>query len=100
MLIKGADLSDTKTADDDLKGLASLTDLNSLDLRATKISDDGLEHLLALENLTQLDVRETAVTADGVKRLRLSRPNLDIVVLGQLQLTRPQGAASRGQQQD
>ena len=64
------DLNSTKTTDDDLKLLGSLTALEALDLGKTKITDAGLVHLKGLKNLRSLNLAFDEVTDEGLPHLK------------------------------
>lgn len=64
----------TNFTDDDLKGLAGLTNVRKLRFAGTRITGHGFKDLLELEHLTELDVSQTLVDDEGLKVIaRLSR---------------------------
>lgn len=75
-------LMDTKASDDDLDGVARLTNLRELYLSRTQITDEGLRRLSSLAALQKLDVVDTA----GLARLK-AFPQLEELYLTGTQVT-------------
>jgi len=72
-------LSDTGVTDDDLRVVATLSELRRLDLTHTRISDAGLRHLAPLKKLEYIDVSHTRVTDNGVQILGSQHPRLKMI---------------------
>jgi internalin A len=58
-----------RVGDEDLKGLAGLTNLQFLSANFSNVTDDGLKHLAGLKNLQTLYLYVTKVTGVGFKEL-------------------------------
>jgi hypothetical protein len=71
-------LAQTWVTDAGLASLKSLPRLAVLDLRDTAVTDDGLNRLAELPSLKQVLLKNSDVTEDGVERLRSERPDLEI----------------------
>lgn len=76
--LKELSLDGTMVRGDGLQFLANLDCLESLSLNETPLTDDGLALVENLRNLKSISIDSTRVTDAGVKRLRASRPNLEI----------------------
>ncbi|MEX0866814.1 MAG: protein kinase, partial [Pirellulales bacterium] len=63
-------LDDSVATDNELAGLAQLTEMQELMLPGTNLSDRGLAQLAALANVSLLDVSGTAITDAGVVALQ------------------------------
>lgn len=74
------DLNGTNIADEDLRHLSTLRNLEFVDLSHTQISDDGLAYLANLDRLVHVDLSGTEVTGAGFKYL-IDLPNLERVAL-------------------
>jgi hypothetical protein len=60
--------------DEELAGVAGMTELGFLDLNDNPVTDVTLERLAALPKLTKLYIARTKITPDGVARLILDNP--------------------------
>lgn len=76
----------TRWADDDLRELRHLKDLQRLSLHRTQVSNAGLPFLAELEELSSLDVSATKVTAAGLEWVARCR-NLQGISLGGIPMT-------------
>jgi hypothetical protein len=59
-------LAHTKVADEHLKDLAALENLQTLDLYDTKVTDTGLKEVARLRRLRWLEISSTRVTDAGL----------------------------------
>ncbi len=81
ILIKAADLSTARgIADDDLRQLALLTEIEQVSLAGTKITRDGLLALTRLKKLRQLDLGTIELPPAAVSALRVALPECNIVL--------------------
>jgi hypothetical protein len=65
--------------DADLKHIATLKKLQVLDLSATQITDAGLKELAALKDLQWVNLKTAGVTAKGIAALQRELPKCHIV---------------------
>jgi hypothetical protein len=75
-------LRESAVTDALLPALASLKQLSHLDLSGTKVTDKGVDALAQIPALKTVILLQTGITADGSARLRAARPQLQIVVDG------------------
>ena len=64
--------------DDDLQGLANLTQLTKLDLRDNPITDEGLTVLAGLPGLTEVNLEDTEISPEGLQLLIDANPSLRV----------------------
>lgn len=69
----------SKFTDAEVQHLAGMNQLEILDLSETAITDASIDVFSKLPSLKNIKLDSTAVTADGLKKLKTSRPDLEIV---------------------
>jgi hypothetical protein len=73
-------LSKTKVTNEGLRTISALRSLTRLKIdRNMQIADEGLKHLAKLKNLEELDVSYTNVTAEGIETLQNALPDCKII---------------------
>ena len=65
--------------DQQIRGLAWFTDLETLDLAETAVTDHGLSYVGGLRNLKTLVLSRTQVTSEGIDRLQKLLPDTEIL---------------------
>ncbi|MEW6658801.1 MAG: hypothetical protein AB1424_09080 [Thermodesulfobacteriota bacterium] len=78
--VTGLAIVDTPVTDACIHHLLRLTGIKRLNIAGTQISDDGLAALEELENLEWVCVNRTQVTNAGVNRLKVTRPNVTVLI--------------------
>jgi Leucine-rich repeat (LRR) protein len=83
--LRELDLSGTPVDDSAIDAVADAAGLETLWMTQTNVSDQALEKIVKMRALQSVDLQRTRVTDEGIRRLRMSRPRLEINPLKILQ---------------
>lgn len=72
-----------KGGDDGLKHAVAAGDIANLTIEGAPLSDAALVHIESMTSLTYLSVRHAGFSKKGLQRLRLARPQLTIMAMGE-----------------